>query len=370
VRVLVLNAGSATLKWTLLDATSHATEQTGSTPWAERPLEHRGEELRAMLRGIAGCDAVGHRVVHGGTRFLAATVVDDQTRADLEALAALDPLHMRPALAGIDAVSATFPGVAQVAAFDTAFHASMPEATGYALPFEWAERWELKRFGFHGLSVQYALQQARHLLGRTPARLIVCHLGSGCSITALADGRSLDTTMGFTPLDGVMMATRSGSVDPGLLLHLQTRHGLTAEQLEEALAHHAGLLGVSGVSGDLREVLAAADGGSLRARLAYDRFVWSLRRAVGAMVGVLGGVDTLVFTGGIGENSARVRGDVAPALAVAGLRLPADAPARGSGDRLLSDPGSGVAVLLVHAREDLVILDEVVRLVGERTSPA
>jgi acetate kinase len=269
---------------------------------------------------------------------------------------------MRPALAAIDAVSDLSPRMTQVAAFDTAFHAAMPAAAaGYALPHEWSERWGLRRFGFHGLSVEYAVARARALVRPVPARLVVCHLGSGCSLTAVAGERSIDTTMGFTPLEGVMMGTRSGSVDPGLLLHLLTRCGVGADELADALANRSGLLGVSGVSGDLRQVVAAADAGAARARLAYDQLIWSLRRGLGAMAGVLGSVDAVVFTGGIGENSAGVRSDMAQALAGAGLRLVAEGAQGGSGDRLISTPDSAVAALVVAAREDLVILEAVVR---------
>jgi acetate kinase len=300
--------------------------------------------------------------VHGGERFRSAIVIDAEVRRALGELQSLDPLHMQPALAGIDAVGAAFPGVVQVAAFDTAFHASLPEAAaGYALPYEWSERWGLKRFGFHGLSAAYSLERVRALLGHTPPRLIICHLGSGCSVTAVAEGRSIDTTMGFTPLEGVMMATRSGSVDPGLLLHLQLQRGVSAQELFAALEDRSGLLGVSGVSGDLRRVLEAAEAGAPRARLAYERFVLFLRRAVGAMSGVLGGVDALVFTGGIGENSARVRADVTPGLAASGLRLDTKDVA-GAQDARISAPDSQVAVFVVHAREDLVILADVLRL--------
>jgi acetate kinase len=369
MRVLVLNAGSSTLKWTLLDGEDRATIDGGVEEWAGAPLERRGEQIRAALRRMARCDAVGHRVVHGGTRFSGPVIIDAAARTELETLAALDQVHMRPALAGIDAVSAEYPATMQVACFDTAFHATLPEAAaGYALPFEWTERWGLRRFGFHGLSVQYAVEQTSRLLGRTPAKLIVCHLGSGCSITAVANGRSIDTTMGFSPLDGVMMATRSGSLDPGLLLYLQARCGVGLKELRDALANRSGLLGVSGVSGDLRRVLAAADESLPRARLAYDRFILTLRRAVGAMAGVLDGVEALVFTGGIGENSARVRADVSAALAFAGLRLQTDT--RESGDRLISASDSHVSALVVQAREDLVILDGVLRLTSARLTAA
>ncbi|HYL71611.1 MAG TPA: acetate/propionate family kinase [Candidatus Dormibacteraeota bacterium] len=362
MRVLVFNAGSSSLKWSLLQSPERSTLAAGNEPWRDPAGGQHEGQLRAALRDIEPFDAVGHRVVHGGTRFRSATLITAEVRAALESLTAIDPLHMPASLAGIDAVSAAFPAVKQVAAFDTAFHATLPPAAaGYALPHEWTERWELCRFGFHGLSVAYSLERACLLLKATPARLIVCHLGSGSSVTALADGRSIDTSMGFSPLEGVMMATRCGSVDPAVLLYLQEHCGMSVGQLREALEQRSGLLGVSGVSADLRQVLAAADAGVERARLAYQRLILSVRRAVGSMLAVLGGLDALVFTGGIGENSARVRTDVARALAFTGLRLREEQGA-GSADRLLSSPESTVAVLLIHAREDLVVLDEVVRL--------
>ena len=364
--VLVLNAGSSTLKWTLLARATRATLAGGSLDWQGGTRE-RAAQLQATLAAVSGFTAVGHRIVHGGERFRSAIAIDAEARRTLGELESLDPLHMRPALAGIDAVSAAFPGVVQVGAFDTAFHASLPEAAaGYALPYEWSERWGLKRFGFHGLSAAYSLERVRALLGHTPPRLIICHLGSGCSVTAVADGRSVDTTMGFTPLEGVMMATRSGSVDPGLLLHLQLQRGVSAEELFRTLEDRSGLLGVSGVSADLRRVLEAADAGVRRASLAYERFVLSLRRAVGAMSGVLGGVDAVVFTGGIGENSERVRSDVVPALSPSGLRLDAGRSVPRSEDVRISASDSGVAVFVIHAREDLVILAEVQRLTAGR----
>lgn len=360
MRVLVLNSGSSTLKWTLLEGRDRSTLQSGEVEWGV--AAERSQQLGAALQRVSDFDAVGHRIVHGGTRFRAAVVVDRAVRAALGSLTEIDPLHMQPALAGIDAISEQFPATTQVAAFDTAFHASMPAAAaGYALPHEWSERFGLRRFGFHGLSVAYALARTRSLLGATPRRLIVCHLGSGSSVTALDGGVSVDTTMGFSPLEGVVMATRSGSVDPALVLHLQSRCGLSGAQVFEALETRSGLLGISGVSGDLRQVLAAAEAGNERARLAYQRLILSLRRAVGAMLGVLGGVDSLVFTGGIGENSACVRGDVARSLAFAGLRLDAAAD-QAAGDRVISAPGSTVSALVIHAREDLMVLDEVLRL--------
>ncbi|HEX9620019.1 MAG TPA: acetate/propionate family kinase [Polyangiaceae bacterium] len=363
IRVLVLNAGSSSLKWTVLGADA-ALVAGADEAWTSANDADRTEQLRAALRRAPRFDVVGHRIVHGGPRFRAAVAIDDSVRGALERLKHLDPEHMAPALAGIDAVRTAFPALPQIAAFDTAFHATLPDAaSGYALPFEWTERWDLRRFGFHGLSVAYAVERTSELLGETPRHLVVCHLGSGCSITAVADGRSVDTTMGFSPLEGLMMATRSGSVDPGLLLYLEEHCGLSTGELREALTHRSGLLGVSGVSNDLRKVLAAAESGSTRARLAYDRFVLSARRALGAMTGALGGVDAVVFTGGIGENSGEIRRDVARALAFAGLELDASLDANKS-DRVVSAAGSRVRVLVIRSREDLAILKEVLRVRG------
>ncbi len=363
MRVLVVNTGSSTLKWTLFDGRERTTIDSGAEPWSSNELDRREQQVAATIRAASKFDVVGHRVVHGGTRFTGAVVVDHEVRALLDPLAQLDPTHMRPALAGIDVVRREFPSAIQVAAFDTSFHARMPEAaTGYALPFEWSERWGLRRFGYHGLSVAYALERTRAMLERTPRRMIVCHLGGGCSVTALSDGKSVDTTMGFSPLDGVMMATRSGALDPGLVLHLQTNCGVGIGELADALQNRSGLLGVSGVSSDVRQVLQAADAGAPRARLAYDRFVLGLRRAVGSMVGVLEGVDAIVFTGGIGENSERVRVEVASALGFAGLSIDADANRAAADDRVISSSESTVVALVVRAREELVILDDAVRL--------
>jgi acetate kinase len=364
VRVLVLNAGSSTLKWSVLESGDRSTVEAGDDAWSSPDLDRRGEQIRAVVRRSAGLGAVGHRLVHGGVRFTGPTIIDRAARATLEELADLDPLHMRPAIAGIDAVTAEAPAVPQVASFDTAFHAGMPAAAAaYGLPFEWSERWHLRRFGFHGISVGYSMERTRALLGRAPPKTIVCHLGSGCSITAVGEGRSIDTTMGFTPLEGVMMATRSGSIDPGLLLYLQRRVGIGPDELLDALENRSGLLGVSGVSADLRRVIQAADEGSARAGLAYDVFIWTLRRAVGAMAGVLGRADAVVFTGGIGENSDRVRADVVPALGAAGVILDDAANRSGSGDRVISGARSAVAAIVIRAREDLMILSDTLGLV-------
>jgi acetate kinase len=361
-RVLVLNSGSSTLKWTLLSTADESTLAGDTITFAGGEEGRRTEQIRAVLHNVPEFDAVGHRIVHGGARYDKMTVVDARIRADLESLVERDPLHMRPALDGIDAVRAQAPAIPQFAAFDTAFHATLPAAAaGYALPLEWTEQWDLRRFGFHGLSVAYSEERARELTGRVVPRLVVCHLGSGCSVTAVARGRSVDTTMGFTPLEGLVMGTRSGSVDPGLLLYLQLQHGLTAAEMFKALTTRSGLLGISGISGDFRDVESARAAGSTRAALAYERFVLSVKRAVGAMMSVLGGLDVLVFTGGIGENSSRVRFDVASALSFAGTRLDDEKNGTAVPDLDIAEPGSAVRILVVRAREDLVILREMMR---------
>jgi acetate kinase len=291
--------------------------------------------------------------------------VDDAVRREIDALSELAPLHNPAALAGIEAAARALPTVPHVAAFDTAFHATLPDAAAiYPLPWEWTERWGLRRFGFHGLSVQYALRRATEMLGRQPAGLAVAHLGSGCSVTAVADGRSVETSMGFTPLEGVMMGSRSGSVDPGLLLHLLGPRGVRPDDLDAGLNQHAGLLGVSGVSGDLRKVQAAADAGSERARLAIEIFVHRLVMTIGGMAAALGGLDTLVFTGGIGEHSPAIRRSVADRLGHLGVALDAAANDHADGDAEVTGGDGDVHVLVIAAREDLSVLAEVKRVLG------
>jgi acetate kinase len=261
--------------------------------------------------------------VHGGDHFDEPVIVDDGVVAAIEAIAELAPLHNRLGLMGIRAARAAFGGhLPQVAVFDTAFHRSMPPAAStYGGPYEWIGR-GYKKYGFHGISHQYAGEQAALLLGRPPeeTRLVTCHLGGGCSVTAISGGRSVDTSMGFTPLEGLMMVTRSGSVDPALVLHL-LRRGTMVDELEDTLENRSGLLGLSGISDDLRQVIAARDRGHERATLAIDVFVHRAAAGVGAMIASLGGLDALVFTGGIGEHSAEIRERIAQPFAFIGAPL-------------------------------------------------
>jgi acetate kinase len=359
--ILVLNTGSSTFKWALLSDDERFLG-TGSESWEADDALTRKTQIVAKLHSLPPCRAVGHRMVHGGTVFRDSVRIDDDVRRELEALLPLDPIHMHPALCALDAAREAFPSALHVAAFDTAFHRSMSAAAyGYAVPNEWTQRWGVRRFGFHGLSVSWSVSWVRDHVQPFPKRLIVAHLGSGCSITAVLDGRSVDTSMGFTPLEGLMMGTRSGSVDAGLLFHLQAQRGLTVPDIEDALTHRSGLLGVSGVASDIRQVLEAADAGNTNAKLAYDMFVIYARRGVGAAAGVLGGADAIVFTGGIGEHQARARRDICAALP--DVRIDESANA-GDPEGLISAPGSPAKAFVVRAREDLILLREVRRLSG------
>lgn len=364
MRVLVVNAGSSSLKHTLVDAATDAVLQHGEERWeADGSAGRHAEALRAALADAGDeAQAIGHRVVHGGTHFTGPARIDPDTRAEIAALAPLAPLHTRAALEGIDAAAAHLPGLPLVACFDTAFHRTLPpEASTYALPREWSERFGLRRYGFHGLNVDWCHEQAARLLGaRNCRRLVVCHLGSGCSVSAVLDGRSVDTTMGFTPLEGVPMATRSGSVDPGLLLHLLAS-GIDRDELDAALNHRSGLLGMTGLTG-LREVECAASAGDERARLALDVLVRGVSGAVAAMTTSLRGLDALVFTAGAGERSAVLRGAVCTRLGQLGVTL--DEPRNARNADMIGTAGAPVAVLVVRAGEEIIVARETARALG------
>ncbi len=285
--------------------------------------------------------------------------------ATLDTLADLAPLHNPIGLVGIRALRALRPDLPQVACFDTTFHHDMPaKASTYAIPRSWREQWGIRRFGFHGLSHSWASRRAGDLLGRPrdELRLVTAHLGAGASLAAVAFGHSVDTTMGFTPLEGLVMATRSGSVDPGLVLWVQRHGGLSAEQVQDALEQDSGLLGLWGESGDLHRVIAAMDAGDPAARLAYDVYVYRIQTSVATMCAAMGGMDGLVFTGGAGENEPRLRADTCHGLAFLGLGMQATSNDMG-GERSLSLEGAVPAVLVVQAREDLEIARHVRELV-------
>ena len=362
MRVLVVNAGSSSLKLRLLD------EQDRLLAAADLPVPRGAADVAAIAAALAGMgtvDAVGHRIVHGGTIYSAPVFLDADVEAHLRALIDLAPLHQPKSLAALAAVQAVLPDVPAVACFDTAFHAGMSAAAAtYALPREWRSRWELRRFGFHGLSHAYVARRAAELLG-SPAslRLVSCHLGAGCSLAAIRDGRSLDTTMGFTPLEGLVMATRSGSVDPGLMLWLEEHMGMPPAELGAALEERSGLLGLSGRA-DMREVLVAAAKGEPEASLAVAVFLHRLRAGIAAMAAALDGIDALVFTGGIGENAPEIRAGAATGLSFLGVALDPHRNGARTGDREIGLAGAAVRVLVIEAREDLQIAREVRDVLG------
>jgi len=355
VRVLVVNAGSSSLKLRLLDA--------GDVVIAEHDLEApqaRADDadLAAAVADLDGVDAVGHRVVHGGERFRAVRI-DGDVVAALRALVDLAPLHQPKSLAALDAIGRALPDVPAVACFDTAFHATLPPAAAtYPLPVEWRERWAVRRYGFHGLSHAYAARRACELLGDERPRLVTCHLGAGASLAAVHRGRSVDTTMGFTPLEGLMMATRSGSVDPGLVLWMLEHADVSERELAGALEHESGLQGLAGTP-DMREVLSRRAAGDEAAELALAVYQHRLRAGIAAMAAALGGLDGLVFTGGVGEHSAPVRQEACEGLGFLGVALDADANARSTGDADVTAAGAGAHVLVLEAREDLEIARQV-----------
>ena len=359
-RILTVNAGSSSLKLRILDAENQVVSSRDSG--SVRGQEELRNELAAILGEGGTVDAAGHRVVHGGPEHDGPALLDPSIEEALDRLADLAPLHNPPALEAIRALEAELPGLPNVACFDTAFHAGMPAAAStYAVPAAWSARWPLRRYGFHGLSHSYASRRAAELLGRPQAelRLVTAHLGAGGSLCAVEGGRSVDTTMGFTPLEGLVMATRSGSIDPGLLLWVQ-RHGeIGAEEMERALDRESGLLGLSGHSGDMREVIAAADGGDERSRLAFDVYIHRLAAAIASMAAAMGGVDALVFTGGVGENSARVRSAAATAVAFLGVEVDQRLNDEAKGDGLLSAAAAAVPIVLIQAREDIEIATQV-----------
>jgi acetate kinase len=299
--------------------------------------------------------AVAHRVVHGGQRFREPVLIDNEVERELAAAVELAPLHNAPALAAIEQARAALPSLPHVAVFDSAFHATIPsEASTYALPARAREDWGIRRYGFHGLSVQWASEQVR------VPRLVVCHLGGGCSVTAVRGGRSVDTTMGFTPLEGVPMATRAGSVDPGALLYM-IEHHLTRGELDRMLEHESGLFGLSGISADVRELQESDSDG---ARLALAVFTYRIALAVGAMATALSGLDALAFTAGVGEHSAVVRSAVCERLGHLGVRLDREANETATPDATVSVPDSSVRVVVVQAREDVVAARAARRLLG------
>ncbi len=374
---LTVNAGSSSVKVRLLEDTEVVNAQL------DLPVGDTGLDAQALMDGLAEWptpEVIGHRVAHGGARFTGPAIIDADVYRHIDELSDLAPLHQKLALAGIDAMRTLYPAVVNVASFDTAFHATIPPAAStYALPQDWSDRYGIRRFGFHGLSHAYCARRAAQLVGAPLAglRIVTCHLGAGASLAAVVGGRSVDTTMGFTPLEGLVMATRSGSVDVGLVLWLAEHQHLSVHDIATTLEHRSGLLGLAG-TGDMREVEANAAAGDMRATLAIEVYVHRLAGAVAAMAAAAGGIDVLAFTGGVGENSAAVRHKTADRLAFLGVALSDAANGDASGvDREVTRVSNGVTAgmtagvrtVIVGAREDIQIAREA-HSVGSSSGPA
>ena len=362
MRVLVVNAGSSSLKLRVVDANDTVVER------ADLPAVNdlSTDDVRAALDdlgGTAALDAVGHRVVHGGRTFREPVLVDADVRRRLGDLVALAPLHQPDSLAAIDTMADAAPRLPAVACFDTAFHATLrPEAAAFAVPAAWRDGLGLRRYGFHGLSHAYAARRGAEVAaaaGRRAARIVTCHLGAGASLAAVHDGLSVDTTMGFTPLDGLVMATRSGSIDPGALLWLVEQQGLSPGEVSDALEHRSGLLGLAGTA-DMAAVVERAGAGDNAAGLAFAVYLHRLRAGIAGMAAALGGLDVLVFTGGVGENAPSVRASAVAGLPFLGLGVDATANATvdldaAGGVAEVGVAGAPALVLVVAAREDVEI---------------
>ena len=360
--MLVVNAGSSSVKLSLIgDGNTTLIERELAAP---RATLDPGELRDALGDGLGDADAVGHRIVHGGERFREPVLIDAAVENGLRDLVQMAPLHQPKSLAALDAVSASLPAAPAVACFDTAFHATLPPAAyTYALPARWRERWPIRRYGFHGLSHAWIARRAPELLrsGRPELRIVSCHLGAGASLCAIAAGRSVDTTMGFTPLEGLVMATRSGSVDPGLLLWLLEHARITETELAASLEHDSGMLGLAGTA-DMRQIVIRAETGDPEARLALDIYLHRLRAGIAAMTATLGGLDALAFTGGVGENNPGIRASATTTLAFLGVEIDDRLNDTATGDTEITAPGAAARTLIIHAREDLEIATQVRQL--------
>ncbi|HEY8417903.1 MAG TPA: acetate kinase [Limnochordales bacterium] len=397
MKVFVLNCGSSSVKYKLYDirpgephtvlATGRVervgtdsailTHRQGGDTWqTTRPVSHHHEAIQLCLSLIgrrgdgvdpAAVDAVGHRVVHGGELFREAVVVTPAVKEALRRLSDLAPLHNPHNLAGIEAAEALLPGVPQVAVFDTALHAHMPaHAYLYAIPYELYERYRIRRYGFHGISHQYVARRVAHLMNRPleELRIISCHLGNGSSVAAIRGGVSIDTSMGFTPLEGLMMGTRSGDIDPGALIYLMAHEDLSLAELNALLNRQSGLKGIAGFSSDMRDIEAAIAGGDERARLAFDMYEYRVRKYVGAYAAAMNGVDAIAFTAGIGEHSPRLRQQLCAHLGYLGVRIDEARNAAATGETEISAPGAPVRVYVIPTDEELVIAQDTVAVLS------
>ena len=399
MNVLVINAGSSSLKYQLLNPTTgellakSLCERIGidglftykpqlpgkeAIKAASVSMPTHSEAIQAVLNalvdeknGVIGSmkeiDAVGHRVVHGGEKFAKSVVITDEVMQAIEECTPLAPLHNPANIIGIKACQELMPGVPMVAVFDTAFHQTMPPvAYTYALPYEYYEKDKVRRYGFHGTSHKYVSQRAADMLGKPieQLKLISCHLGNGSSVTAIDGGKSVDTSMGFTPLAGLPMGTRSGDIDAGILEYLMNKYGMDIKEMVNVLNKKSGVMGVSGVSSDFRDLEEAFEQGNERAGLAVDMFNYGVKKLIGAYAAAMGGVDAIIFTAGVGENSASQRMAIASGLEFMGVKMDEDANKVRGEERVISAPDSKVTVLLIPTNEELMIAMDTEALVG------
>jgi acetate kinase len=392
MNILVLNSGSSSQKSCLYEMGDSIPDDPPPPQW-EGKIEWHGEIAELALKNVKGAarkqrtkvgsraeaikqllstlwdgdtraisapseiDVVGHRVVHGGPQYEDPVLITPEVKAAIAKVSAFAPLHNRAELEGMEIVEKLLGPVPQIAVFDTGFHRNIPlEAAVYPGPYEWFSN-GVHRYGFHGINHQYCAGRATRLLGKelNSLKLVSCHLGNGCSLAAIRDGHSVDTTMGFTPLEGLMMGTRSGSVDPGILTYFMKQKGISARRLDEILNKESGLLGISGISGDVRQILAAVKAGHDRAKLAFDIYIHRLQSAIGAMIAVLGGVDAVIFTAGVGENSPEVRAATCEKFGYVRLKVDPEKNLSASSDQDIAVSDSSVRVLVIHAQEDWAI---------------
>lgn len=359
MKILVLNRGSSSIKCSLYEFSSFPREFVQPL-WEENIDSLNLQKIRCLSKEKIDC--IGHRIVHGGRKFQTSVRITSRVKNEIRKLADLAPLHNLADLEGIAFMEHLFPNVPQIAVFDTAFHHTLPLKTAlYPGPYRWYEE-GIQRYGFHGMSFQYCSKKASEIIGKKIGKIVICHLGSGASLCAVRNGKSVDTTMGFTPLEGLMMDTRSGTVDPGILLYLLKHKQKTVDTLSRELYEKSGLLGLSGFSSDMREVLANATKG--RAKLAVDVYVHRLTSLIGSMVASLSGIDALVFTAGIGENAPLIRKRVCKNLSFLGIELSDQKNQRGGKDAVLSGKRSKVDVLLIHTQEAFEIARECWRSLG------
>lgn len=372
-QILTVNAGGTSLKIGLFDWDSGEQLADDAIDWSQnqnegREVDNHSEAFDKILEEFDtnAIRAVGHRVVHGGSQLQESVRIDDTVKQQIEEWGKVAPLHNPIALNLIRKAQERLPDIPHIATFDTTFHRTLPQqAYMLPLPYEWHEKWDIRRFGFHGLNLIYCTERTAQLLGKhtDSINLVICHLGSGCSITAVKNGKSVATTMSFTPLGGVMMASRSGSVDPGLLFYLLEHRAMSIDELAETLNKQSGLKGLSQVSSDLRDLGKAIDEGHPQARIAYDVFVQSIREGIGQMMIHSGGMDALIFTDGVGENVAEVRADVTASLDWLGIELDKDANHHVEYDTDIATPDSRIRIFVIHNREALIIQRETRRIV-------